>query len=153
MPPPHVPPRSRALLNIPPPLPPTIGWLLCFAAKWRPPKADAPRSSLFFEVASFCPRNGRTSRRVAKPDTARLPWTHRERRNQDPGLWRCCHEDRGQCSWRVGRRRLILMLCVVGCGLCCGLASARTLRYPFCRPTTQNFAPPLHAEAMKPPQR
>jgi len=36
------------------------------------------------------------------------------------GCGGCCHGDRGQCSWRVGRRRLILMLCVVvvGCVLC-----------------------------------
>jgi hypothetical protein len=58
----------------------------------RPPKANAPSFSLFFDVASkFIPNKG-TSHRVRKP-SARLQQTHSEQWRDDlgaplPYLWR-----------------------------------------------------------------
>ncbi len=47
------------------PQPPTPSWLLCVTNKRRPPKADAPFSSLFFDVVYFGVPNGNQPARQA----------------------------------------------------------------------------------------
>jgi hypothetical protein len=50
-------------IMIPPLLTPTFGWLSCFTSKRRPPKAETPSLSLFFDGSHFgAPSSKGTSR-------------------------------------------------------------------------------------------
>ncbi len=64
------------------------GWLLVVVIDWRPPKAKAPPSSLFFDEARLgTPINGTGNGKSATNDR-RLLQDHWERRRQDIGPWR-----------------------------------------------------------------
>jgi hypothetical protein len=76
----------------------------------RPPKANAPPISLFFDVASKFIPNKETSHRVRKPSNRRLQRTHGETRRQDLGAplpypWREKAKPLG-----VGRRLILLVV-------------------------------------------
>ena len=54
-----------------------------FPTKRRPPKAENPPPSLFFDGLHFSTQNKGTNCGAAKPDGARLAWAHRERRRHE----------------------------------------------------------------------
>jgi hypothetical protein len=57
------------------PLPPTIGWLLCVAAKWRPPKAEAPFPLYFLKCLCSAPQTREPAIAPPNPTTGALRGT------------------------------------------------------------------------------
>jgi hypothetical protein len=117
-PPPHTlqPPRASSPTSILPRPPKTI-WLFYLPIKWRPPKAEAPFPLYFFD-ASFSP-----PKQVNQP-------SRRQTRSRAPcvgpegdvapmvGGADSLPMERGQSRWRVGWRRLMLVVVCYVCVLC-----------------------------------
>jgi hypothetical protein len=84
---PHVPPRSCALLNIPPTANTNFWFFLCCPTKRWPPKAEVISLSLIFDVLHFGAPNKGTNSNESAPNTVCLVWAHRDQRCQDVGPW------------------------------------------------------------------
>jgi hypothetical protein len=102
-------------IMIPSLLTPTLGWLSRLTSKRRPPKAEILSLSLkFWWVAFWCPKQRNQPRRLQTHHQALAvdPWEVSAPRfggRHCPTYW-----ERGQSRWRVGWRRLILVV------VCCG---------------------------------
>ncbi len=150
---PHaLPPLCASTLTSPPPLPPNIVgcWVLWSIGGHLRPE---PGASLYF-LMLLClePQTRQPTMASANPTPrASCPGPIGSGGTKSQGCGSCCHGDRGQSSWRVGRRRLILTLCVVCCGFLCGLASTCIFGYPFCRPPRQTVPPKNNGDEMNPP--
>jgi hypothetical protein len=84
--PPHTFHRNRvSSIMIPSLLTPTFGWLLRLTSKRRPPKAETPSLSQFFDGSPFGAPSKGTSYGNGKPATGHLLWNHGESRRQDLG--------------------------------------------------------------------
>ena len=69
-------------------LPLTLGRLLFSNSNdRRPPKANAPPLSLFFDGLRLGSQNKGTNCGAAQPKGARRPWVHRERRSYEGRAW------------------------------------------------------------------
>ena len=101
---------ARLIINfLPTNAAPTIGLLRCAAAKRQPPKADTPCSFHFLIWPYFTPKTGEPADAPPNPATDALRKTIGSGGTKIQFCGSCCHGDRGQSSWRVGRRRLIFV--------------------------------------------
>ncbi len=123
--------RSKRLDSAPQALPPArasplappyhgrqlSGWLWCQIIKQRPPKANSPPITLFFDGSCVGTSSKGTSSSDRELTAGSLQRTHRQ-----PQCLHLSHGDRRQSRWRVGRWRLMLfVVCFVFCVcvLCC----------------------------------
>ncbi len=116
---PHMlPPLRASTLTSPPPLPPNIVgcWVLWSIGSHLRPE---PNASLYFlMLLHLVPQTRQPTMASANPTPrASCPGPIEGGGTKSQGCDGCCHGDRGQSSWRVGQRWLILALWVVGCGL------------------------------------
>jgi hypothetical protein len=104
---------SHALPNIPPTLIADFWLVVASMFKRRPPKAETPPLSLFFEGLRFGAPNEGTNNGDSATDAASLVWAHREQRRQDLGPWQMLSwRERAKAAEGWGRW-LMLVVCVL----------------------------------------